>query len=570
MSQRIEKRLVTSSGIAIEASDKGGMTLSLRGQKARLAAQRLVELGPKANMKSLGAFVDEMSAGVAEAKLGSLTPVEKRALSNGLMVAAQRAEKSEDWSVLEKILAFCALGIPFLIDALTTNEAERVLAEVDRLDRKLELNVGRANQGVLSQPAPDISPFMNLVLSTSFRDSAMFMEKNFGEAFKPAAHHIASTGFSLTSPLNTGDFEASTGTRLVDSNTGQIVSFLNEKYVTMKLGERDVFSTLNGDYYFVQPGRDGRREPLTPSEIASLSVTEIRENRIEARFATADDIPARSGMPYAWRGSWAGSLHDVSWWGQCHASAMLGAMSMSAAKHSVTLFDEQSGKSTAVPSDVISRMVVYLGDGAFRTMRTAEQVGEVNRNANDFDDDSPQYFHEFVSRQIAMNLPFTLESHSLHEIWNYPVSEAHITEVPGSEEREGLRTKTRYIMRVKTTDGFDHVYEYSLTRNLRGAIIGGDWLIERNIARNGRAKAIPDAMLAYVGTEAKQRWDLDAGSIGVKMNGLSASAATLVADLYFASQQDTQGTDTEVYAVRRKDGTLEQLTKAEFDRLAAR
>lgn len=568
MSRPIERRLVTDTGTVLESSANGGMQMHVRGLRARQVATIMAST-PNLSLSVLAMHVATIETDLHASGIKELKPVEKRVLVNGLIDAAKRAEAAEQWSFLEKFLSVLALGIPFLVDALSTTEAETILATIDRLERSLKLHTGVASRQTLATLQPDISGVMNLVTTSELRDSSQQMAKAFGGDFKNIELYVATSEHSDSSPLKTDDFEVSSGSRLIDIRTGDLVSYNADLgYHLIRLDNRPVYADERGRYFLAQVKPGETPVPLSTREVARAQITSVSSVSVVARFATSEDPPARPNMPFTWRGYAPPSEVDVSWWGQCHASAMLGALGLSAAKSAVTIYDEKTKKLAEINRATVSSMLVYLGDGAFHTITRTSYAGEVNRDPTKLDDDKPQVFHEFVAKHIAAGLPFTEETHSKEEIWNYPITEASIEE-ESPRRRTTQGWETPYVMSVTKSNGHTYEYYYTIVRDDSGKIIDSSWTMDRNNQRNGADHAVPDAMVGYLGIHSAQQWKLEAGSSRAATGGLTKDSADIIADLYFASQSDPFGTESTVYVVRKADGTLAQMDKAEFDRASA-
>lgn len=568
MSRPIERRLVTDTGTVLEPSANGGVQMHVRGLRARQIATMLAS-NPNLPLSVLAMHVAAIETDLQASGIKELKPVEKRVLVNGLVDAAKRAEAAEQWSFLEKFLSVLALGIPFLVDALSTTETEAILETIDRLERSLKLHTGVAPRQTLATLQPDISGIMNLVTTAELRDSSRQMAKAFGGDFKNIELYVATSEHSDSSPLKTDDFEVSSGSRLIDIHTGDLVSHSAALgYHLIRLDNRPVYADERGRYFLanVKPGETP--VPLNTREMARAQITPVSSVSVVARFTTTDDPPARKNMPFTWRGYAPPSEVDVSWWGQCHASAMLGALGLSAAKSAVTIYDEKTNKRSEIDRATVSSMLVYLGDGSFHTITRTSVAGDVNRDPTKIDDDKPELFHEFVTKHIEEGLPFTEETHSKEQIWNYPITEASIKE-ESPRRRTSKGWETPYAMSVTKSDGQTYEYYYTIVRDDSGKIIDSSWTMDRNNERNGVDHAVPDAMVGYLGIHSAHEWRLEAGSSRAAMNGLTKDSANIIADLYFASQADPFANEAAVYVVRKADGTLVQMDKAEFDRASA-
>ncbi len=113
-----------------------------------------------------------------------LTNADRDTLVNSVRAALREAERANSWSFAEILLSILALGIPFLVDALTTNEHERleklcggaVLRERHRILDTMDVqaingadagDVRRVRKALLMLPAP----ILRQIQSTRFRVS---------------------------------------------------------------------------------------------------------------------------------------------------------------------------------------------------------------------------------------------------------------------------------------------------------------------------------------------------------------------------------------------------------------
>jgi hypothetical protein len=117
--------------------------------------QRAVDSG---DFEQAHAVLDEITARL-ETNPGSLRRPELRELCLEMPDVIAKAEKADEWSLLQKILGFLALGIPFLVDYLNENEMEKV----QRLGHDL--------QGKLETEKNDLEMFDRYGSSDAFKDA---------------------------------------------------------------------------------------------------------------------------------------------------------------------------------------------------------------------------------------------------------------------------------------------------------------------------------------------------------------------------------------------------------------
>ena len=96
--------------------------------------QRAVDSG---DFEQAHAVLDEITARL-ETTPGAMQRPELRELCLEMPDIIAKAEKADEWSLLEKILSVLALGIPFLVDHLTENEMEKVQRIAGELQGKLK------------------------------------------------------------------------------------------------------------------------------------------------------------------------------------------------------------------------------------------------------------------------------------------------------------------------------------------------------------------------------------------------------------------------------------------------
>ena len=95
--------------------------------------QRAVDGG---DFEQAHALLDEITERM-QTSPGSMPRQEIRELCLEMPAVIEKAEKADEWSLLQKILGFLALGIPFLVDYLTENEQEKVQRIAKDLQTKL-------------------------------------------------------------------------------------------------------------------------------------------------------------------------------------------------------------------------------------------------------------------------------------------------------------------------------------------------------------------------------------------------------------------------------------------------
>ena len=97
--------------------------------------QRAVDAG---DFEQAHVVLDEISDRL-QTSPGSVKKPELRELCLEMPAIIRKAEEADEWSLLEKILGFLALGIPFLVDYLTENEMEKVQRVGKELESKLAI-----------------------------------------------------------------------------------------------------------------------------------------------------------------------------------------------------------------------------------------------------------------------------------------------------------------------------------------------------------------------------------------------------------------------------------------------
>ncbi len=554
----IRREFTTGAGTVIGAEPSGGLTIS-HGTGAlglRYRANQLDEAVRAGRWGQAQQALIALEKAAAPVALDTLSKPDKRYLLGALLNAGETARREERWSVLEIVLSVLALGIPFLVDALDETEREEALQRFSSLEASFERRLAPGPLGELLDPKEqDISGHMNLVVENPLTGATNALAAAFGGRFQTIADRVASRAYSRSGTINTNDFERTAGVRLIDKNTRELISLHGQRYVRMELDGRAVARQADGTLEF----SDGNGVP--PEREAEIVRIDVPLADVVARLAKENDPPPRPNMPFVWR-NMRGTF-DVSWWGQCHASAMLGSLGVPAARHPVTMFDEQSGKLVSLSAEDVTNLVVLLGDSAFGRVHVTAGAGRINR-AEKLDTDTPEEFHTFVKERIRIGAPFVLEAHATSQIWNYPIAKAEIIEEGPASGLFGRKTQS-YVMRLTTPGGSVNQYFYSLTYD-GGRIVGGEWDLERGHRMNGADHEVPDHLYAFIDEksfEVPVRPGRGPEST-LPYLGVDGAAAQLFVDLYFSARTEPIGRSKRVYVIRKADGTLQQVTQDEL------
>lgn len=100
-------------------------------------AQSLQRAVGSGDFEQAHAVLDDITTRL-QASPGSMPRTELRELCLEMPDVIAKAKKADEWSLLEKILGFLALGIPFLVDYLSENEMEKVQRIAQDLQSKLK------------------------------------------------------------------------------------------------------------------------------------------------------------------------------------------------------------------------------------------------------------------------------------------------------------------------------------------------------------------------------------------------------------------------------------------------
>ncbi len=519
---------------------------------------------------------------------GELTEQERYEAAEALLYVSERALAAprQEVSFLQMLLYY----LTFTLVAPDEDHAAKVAEVTARLRERLGVEA-RA----LAQPGDgDISQNMNLLVHNPLAHTTRDLARGLGEPFVPIHDRVTSYHLSEYGKIDTGDFERTSGLRLVDRGSRNLVSQIGDSLYCLTWDGAPAFRGEDGQVYlkktddlFLRPTPvlvDGRSVVLADDGTLSLSghpsvaLPKDAEGRLERHLVEEDNVvarpwmpgdpPARAHMAYNWRNLGTQATLDVSWWGMCESSSMLGSLGVMPARSPVALVDEASGKRVDLSAEDVTNIMVFLARGSFLSMATAAEAGNNNETTHDVDGDSPAEFHAFVEKQISLGLPFNIDASSGSQMWNTPIHHAAI-ERSGPRRRfaKGESAQT-YVMTLTASDGSRRRYTYEIRYDARGAVQSSSWDLTACHRDNG-SDPVPDYMWSFFGS-ARRRVELSAGRSTAQVEGWTPEAVRIVGDLYFASLRRADPGDSRVYVVRRRDGRLEQLTRQEYESMRRR
>ncbi len=571
----IERRLTTPGGTTIALEADGELVVS-RPEPERQASHPALERLREALRRD-----DLSGAGDAARELGAALPgLDREATVDAAQALAEgleRGEREDEWSLVQKILGVICLGIPYLVDALSESDAERLIARV----RAARENVGGMGLELSRLEDGDLSGNMNLVVGNPLVAATQKLAAGLGEPFAPLRDVVATREYSAGSSVDPKDFERSAGLWLVSRRSRATLSQApaGEGFVALAWDGRPVFAGDGGRLYFDPPratpepvrleGQELRLDTGGAPTLASgaaldaatarrLTQSPVAPSDVVARPRQAGEAPPRAGIRYEWRGS--PLPREVGWWGMCDSSAMLGSLGVSPAPGDVRLYDEASGREVKLSADDITNLMVYVARG---TLHDPMRVLRGQNNGGDapVDEDPPHLFHAFVEQQLVAGLPFGLDVSSNGEMWNYPVRAAELLPSgPRRRTRDGAAQT--FVMTLTETNGDIRRYTYELRYDARGEITGSSWDLAA-CERDNPGQPVPDYMWSYFEAEARSMRFSAPGEATLD-TGWSKHSLTLVADLYFASHA---GAGDTVCAVRRADGQLVLVEPQELEAL---
>lgn len=470
-----------------------------------------------------------------------------------------------------------------------TQQTEAIARQARQLQQHVQMHAA-----VLEVDTPgDISEHMNLYVRNPLYAATQTLADSLGGQFERMHDRVARYHYAGSDTVDTANFEQTARVLLVERETRQVVSQdATGGFYRLELDGEPVYKgeagLLRWGAEHPQAGEpvridgrrleqdgergvylvttDGKQRTAAPETVLRrLAATDVSERNVVPRPNSADSaIAPRSGIGFGWRGFPTGREFDVSWWGQCESSGLLGSLGVMPARHDVTLYDAEAGSEVRLSAEDITNMMVYMARGSYFDVPIARDAGEVNPSTRQLDGDKPHEFHRFVRAQIDSGLPFNVEAFSYDQIWNYPVHQASIDSVGEPRTLSRGRKAQTYVMELVKSDGETLRYTYELVRDARGEIIDSSWDLNASQRANGPGRVIPDRMKSYFSPSVRTV-RLTAWSLRAQWEEWTPEALDLVADLYFASH--AQPADAErVYAVRGEDGRLQRMSAEQYER----